>query len=310
MADIPDDEFSERDYEPNQGIVIDVIPDDTCDQNLVEENQLPNHDSMINLISQFFSIGNIGSKVGELYEKNVSDTLSRSGYQRFPIIKLDGTLNVTLGSGKEYFSEKPRNPYGEIDSMVCGDQQAFKQLRTLCPYCSIREPFHAADVQHHILVCEAKTSYKEAVRKMSTSKHEANKEYWIFEDTGFPYCHKVLFVNGGEDSKNWVMNGGKFPDASARNVWNALADSNVSIFYRESFSQEWVIQATQKLNELERKVAHVDELERKVAYIDALERKVAHVDALETVVDDLKKTVAELVKKVGGTESHENDQLG
>ena len=64
MADIPDDEFSERDYEPNQGIVIDVIPDDTCDQNLVEENQLPNHDSMINLISQFFSIGNIGSKVG------------------------------------------------------------------------------------------------------------------------------------------------------------------------------------------------------------------------------------------------------
>ena len=125
---------------------------------------------------------------------------------------------------------------------------------------------------------------------MSTSKHEANKEYWIFEDTGFPYCHKVLFVNGGEDSKNWVMKGGEFPDASARNVWNALADSNVSIFYRESFSQEWVIQATQKLNELE--------------------RKVAHVDALEIVVDDLKKTVAELVKKLGGTESHENDQLG
>ena len=131
MADIPDDEYSERDYEPNQGIVIDVIPDDTCDQNLVEENQLPNHDSMINLISQFFSIGNIGFKVGELYEKNVSDTLSRSGYQRFPIIKLDGTPNMILGGGKEYFSEKPRNPYGEIDTMVCGDQQAFTGAMSL-----------------------------------------------------------------------------------------------------------------------------------------------------------------------------------
>eukprot|EP01036_Dinobryon_divergens_P030478 gene30478-39725_t len=62
--------------------------------------------------------------------------------------------------------------------------------------------------------------------------------------------HKVLFVNGGEDFKAWVMHGGDSPKKSERDAWLALKERNVSLFYCDSFSQEWVSDVSGKLIKL------------------------------------------------------------
>ena len=46
------------------------------------------------------------------------------------------------------------------------------------------------------------------------------------------------------------MHGGDSPKKSERDAWHALKESNVSLFYCESFSQEWVSDVSGKLIKL------------------------------------------------------------
>lgn len=214
---------------------------------LLSDQSHPLDIPMNTIITQFFASGRSGGQVGELFEKNIADTLTRSGYQRFPLSHLDGTPNLVLGVGKELFGgDKPKYPTGEIDSLVNGNSDSLKRLMFLCPEHNV-DP-RLKEAEDHILICEAKSSSKEAIKSLSTSSHDVNLDHWLFKSCS-KLVHKVLFVNGGEDSKEWVLRGHQSTNRSDRNVWNALAAANASIFYRESFTQEWVIQMSTSLDE-------------------------------------------------------------
>lgn len=212
---------------------------------LISDKSHPLDIPMSTIISQFFASGEVGGQVGELFKKNVADTLTRSGYSRFPLSRLDGTPNVALGVRNELLEgDEPNHPSIYIDSLVYGNSDSLKVMLTLCPVHTV-DP-RLKEAEDHILVCETKASSKEAIKSLSASSHDANLDHWLFEP-GCKLAHKVLFVNGGEDSKEWVLRGSQSTNRSDRNVWNALVAANVSIFYRESFTQEWVIQMSKSL---------------------------------------------------------------
>ena len=59
-----------------------------------------------------------------------------------------------------------KNPIGEVDGLVWGNMDALKELKKLCPFNKPVTAF-ADEANEHILICEAKTSYKEAINKMT-----------------------------------------------------------------------------------------------------------------------------------------------
>lgn len=254
--------------------------DNCCD---VESSELDTiselNATMRSLVDAYFGSGKAGEVVGTLYERRVFNTLISCGYQRFPIKKIEGSPTVTLG-GPSPFNKIPvthttptapactqpdANLQGEVDALVCGNESAFKALCKACPYNHI----HPISSNDHILVCEAKVSSTEAIKKMY-KKGAVKSDYWIF-DNSFPISFNVLFVNGGEESKEWVANGGNSSNASAKAVWDELNRCKVSIFYRESFSHEWVTDTSKALECLSQKVTELkDELETSKTAIERL----------------------------------------
>lgn len=93
------------------------------------------------------------------------------------------------------------------------------------------------------------------IKRYKTSPNEnegyvVDEDYWLLLESSTSFEHKILFVNGGVESKNWVMNGGSSTELSERVAWMALEAKNVSLFYCESFSQEWVLDMSGNLMRL------------------------------------------------------------
>ncbi len=200
---------------------------------------------LIEIIKHYFGTGNVGSGIGELYEYNVSNVLKQCRYKGFPL-EIDGSSNVKFG-GKNVFSIGKK--IGEIDALVCGYNDSWEELKMMCPYHIDRKP---QDNIHkkHILAIEAKVSCSETITKM-TKDNNINTSYWLFNTTETELLHNVLFVNGGSKSKEWVINGGSSNIFTEKLLWDALKTNNISIFYRESFSNEWVIDLTTRVDCLE-----------------------------------------------------------
>ena len=205
-------------------------------------------------ITQFFRDGDIGAKIGSLFETTVSSTLLRAGFRPWPLQDLVGSLNINVGSQKKRFmipdvdSSLRSRKQGEIDCVVSGNPEAWKRLRELCPFSHARFAFESDAA---LFLVEVKASSPEFIEKIRMASKKSSKDdgyvvdedYWLLLDSSTSFEHKVLFVNGGEASKNWVMNGGtkhSSTKTSERVAWDALAAKNVSLFYCESFSQEWV----------------------------------------------------------------------
>ena len=207
-------------------------------------------------ISQFFQDGEIGAKIGSLFETTVSSTLIRSGFKPWPLQDLVGSLSVNIGGQKKRFqipgfdsARVNSRRQGEIDCVVSGDSVAWERLCTLCPFSKTRFTFNTSPALFLVEVKASSTEFIEKIKKKKTSSmksanenegYVADEDYWLLLDSSTSFEHKILFVNGGEESKNWVMNGGSSTKESERVAWIALEAQNVSLFYCESFSQEWV----------------------------------------------------------------------
>lgn len=239
--------------------------------NELKKDEREHKNEMIELIKHYFVNGNIGSGIGELYEYNISEMLKTSGYRRFPL-EVDGAPTVKFG-GKNLFSGKQ---VGEVDSLVQGNAETWKQLIEMCSFNQLRKN---ESLSEHILVIEAKVSHNEAINKMM--KHdEVDNMYWLLRNSNTTLSHNVLFINGGEKSKEWVMNGGSSNIRSEKLVWDALASANVSLFYRASLSQEWVIDLTNRIEKLE-----LNEIVLK----ERLDKQETDIKEMKIMIDDLKR---------------------
>ena len=216
------------------------------------------HDKLSYFIQQFFQNGEIGERIGSLFEATVSSTLMRSGFKPWPLHDLAvGNLSVNIGGQRkkrfqipdENIIDNPNNrKQGEIDCVVCGDNEAWSRLLQLCPYSHPRYSMGSNAVQ--LFLVEAKVSKSEFIERIKlkgVETYTVDINYWLLLEPSTIFEHRVLFVNGGEDSKAWVMHGGDSPKKSERDAWHALKERNVSLFYCESFSQEWVSDVSGKL---------------------------------------------------------------
>ena len=136
---------------------------------------------------------------------------------------------------------------GEIDCVVCGDNEAWSRLLQLCPYSHPRYSMGSNAVQ--LFLVEAKVSKSEFIERIKlkgVETYTVDINYWLLLEPSTIFEHRVLFVNGGEDSKAWVMHGGDSPMKSERDAWHVCAKREECL-YCESFSQEWVSDVSGKL---------------------------------------------------------------
>ena len=69
-------------------------------------------------------------------------------------------------------------------------------------------------------------------------KDDAPSLWWLLQTLPEP-LHKVLFLNGGQRSKNFILNGGNSTNTDESEAWQELRKAKVSIFYKQSFTLEW-----------------------------------------------------------------------
>jgi hypothetical protein len=62
--------------------------------------------------------------------------------------------------------------------------------------------------------------------------------WWLLQTLPEP-LHKVLFLNGGQRSKSFILNGGNSTNIDESEAWHELRKAKVSIFYKQSFTLEW-----------------------------------------------------------------------
>ena len=76
-----------------------------------------------------------------------------------------------------------------------------------------------------LFLVEAKVSKSEFIERIKlkgVETYTVDNNYSLLLEPSTIFEHKVLFVNGGEDSKAWVMHGGDSPKKSERDACYAL----------------------------------------------------------------------------------------
>ena len=79
--------------------------------------------------------------------------------------------------------------------------------------------------------------FKDKVPKQN-SKDDTPSTWWLLQPLPEP-LHKVLFLNGGQRSKNFILNGGNSTNTNESEAWHELRKAKVSMFYKQSFTLEW-----------------------------------------------------------------------
>ena len=297
------------------------------------ENIKADHDNLSYFIQQFFKNADIGERVGSLFEATVSSTLLRSGFKPWPLHDLaGGNLSVNIGGQRRKQFQIPDdkiidNPnirkQGEIDCVVCGDNEAWSRLLQLCPYSHPRYSSMGSNAVQLFLV-EAKVSKSEFIERIKmkgVETYTVDNNYWLLLEPLTIFEHKVLFVNGGEDSKAWVMHGGDSSKKSERDAWHALKERNISLFYCESFSQEWVTGVSGKLinlttqnGELQVKVKGqgdkiVEQGDKIVEQGDKIVEQGVKIDEQGQEIHKLKETVQILLQRIQGWDCQNDTSL-
>ena len=244
-------------------------------------------------VTQFFGNSSVGDSVGSLFEATVSNSLKRSGFRPWPIADLVGDLNIRFGGQKNKFASMARGHTdstqrvdGEIDAIVVGDSQAWTTLCALCPHNQNR--IDVVDDTPFILLVEAKLTKKTLVNEL-VKKGNLCSDHWLLSEKGANFEHRAVFINEGDDSVEWIANGGdsKF-QLSDRVAWQALKDASISVFFMESFSQEWVIDISESLRTIRA------DLSSTRADLSSTRAELSSTLARLTVLEDL-------VSKLGGS---------
>jgi len=211
----------------------------------------------IERVKYFFNEQKVSTITGSFMEQLVADILVDANFESFPIpyeqeqnkqiprVKLEIPLRL--------WSNRTDSALGEFDALVIGPPGATKKLTQLCPIHCINDDKLLDPSTSTILLAEVKATAGTLISKIEEAEKKG-KIYYILQDTS-PVVHKALFLNGGQDSKNFILHGEFSTNEREKAVWHKLKAANVSLFYKQSFTQEWITDLTSMI---ERQKVHIE----------------------------------------------------
>jgi hypothetical protein len=209
-------------------------------------------------IRNFFSDSKVNAVTGDYTEQIVADVLVEAGFRSFPI-PLNPLPRVKFELPNQLWTESKGKILGELDALVIGPSSAVSALRILCPVHQINDDDLLLDApENKIVAVEVKSTMVTLLTKLSdfdgdgmaiikpkpkktpkTAQQTKNQEteaesksaekapYWLMQAAPM---HKMVFLNGGQRSKNFILSGGNSTNKEEREAWHSLRKAKVSLF--------------------------------------------------------------------------------
>ena len=164
---------------------------------------------------------NVGNALGQNFERDIQDTLLACGY-RSTFNNDDAINSVHINTNKTQ---------SEFDAIVSGQKHSFEYLQN--SFNTSFTKFPPSD--SHSAIVEIKLNFN-AVRDWIKAEKSGNR-YLFFNSN--PIFTKILVINGGEDSEDFVKSlssidcKDEYKEAKA-----AIIDSKINVFYKVWASAE------------------------------------------------------------------------
>jgi len=189
-------------------------------------NKLGNNNSIRkrlynNVLHDQMRTPNVGNTLGQNFERNIQDVLLACGY-RSTFNNDDAINSVHINTNKTQ---------SEFDAIVSGQKHSFEYLKN--SFNTSFTKFPPSD--SHSAIVEIKLNFN-AVRDWIKAEKSGNR-YLFFNSN--PIFTKILVINGGEDSEDFVKSlssidcKDEYKEAKA-----AIIDSKINVFYKVWASAE------------------------------------------------------------------------
>jgi hypothetical protein len=187
---------------------------------------------------------------------SVSDVLSLAGF--------GSIIPVAHNVIPRFKMQLPRGPWAEhnesineFDALVQGSWSSVSALTTICNIHCINDDQLLAQTPFKILVVDEKSSVATLLSKIGEDEkaagmiiapnevepnghsEEQSPPYWILQSVAEP-AHKVVFISGGQRSKNFILRGDVSSNDEERKAWHMLREAKVSLFYKQPSMQQWI----------------------------------------------------------------------
>lgn len=253
-------------------------------------------------VKYFFSVAKVSEITGQYTEQIVADVLQEAGFKPYPI--------AYEYSPRLEFKLRNDSKLGEIDALVQGTLADIHRLVAACPVHFISDDLLLFSAEPKILAIEVKATAVTLLGDLKDAKKKKGGKYWLFENRDHgPY--KAIFINGGQHSKNFILHGGNSAIKEEQELWHDLRAANVSLFYKESFTLEWVSEFSLMVDK------QAGEIEKHAGEISLLNLMVdKHAGEIEKLAGEIEKQTGEIsqlnliVDKHAGEISLLKDQVG
>lgn len=226
-----------------------------------------------------------------------------AGFSSFPVA-YDVFPRVKMELTNSLWTQQKDLVFGELDALIHGPVSSVSSLIALCPVHCINEDSLLTPAPYKILAVEVKSSIaallskiseveKAAAKKAAVSRQKQDGEdevqgeqtplpYWLLQNVAEP-LHKIVFINGGQRSKIFILSGGESSNDEERKAWHMLREAKVSVFNKQSFTLEWT---TDLSNAVENQGAMIKQQNVKIAKLTA---DIAELKALVQPLLDAEK---------------------
>jgi len=167
---------------------------------------------------------NVGNALGQNFERDIQGTLSACGYR--------STFNNNNGDAINSVFINTNKMHSEFDAIVSGQKHSFEYLQNSFNRSFTKFPPNS---DAHSAIVEIKLNFN-AVRDWIKAEKSGNR-YLFFNSN--PLFTKILVINGGEDSEDFVTSlssddcKDEYKEAKA-----AIIDSKINVFYKVWASAE------------------------------------------------------------------------
>ena len=170
----------------------------------------------------------LGRNFGSLFEAEVNTILDESGYQNFFYSdeNLVRPLLTIIGIGKDAKSSS------EFDAFVTGNDENFGNFRSQFLYSCAGFP-PKLEEGRHILIVETKLNSQLLFEWIDSNKIKSGNGRLFFDRKLGENFVKVVVINGGKESKEFVKNMNlPNPDPKFNKYIDALKASRINVFYK------------------------------------------------------------------------------
>lgn len=279
------------------------------DGNVNEGGNVPLVD--LERIKYFFSDAKVTAVTGQFTEQIVSDVLVEAGFSSFPVA-YDVIPRVKMELPNRLWTEQKDLILGELDALIHGSLSSVNSLIALCPVHCINDGSLTTPAPFKVLAVEVKSSIATLLSKISEVEKAATKKsakrqkqdgedevqgeqkplpYWLLQNVAEP-LHKIVFINGGQRSKNFILSGGESSNDEERKAWHMLREAKVSLFYKQSFTLEWT---TDLSNAVENQGAMIKQQNVELDHQNVkLENQTVMIEQQNVMIENQNVNIAEL----------------